>query len=596
MVIRLAVIALTSFFCAFSSSAITAENVLVVYNSEEPDSLEVFNYYTNARPGVLSLDLNDSSLLPGTVSYSDFGSKIRDPIRAHLNENDLSEDVMVIVLTKGIPHRIQDLDLENPNLGDSPQQASAAYSDRNLTYASVDSELIFLQFDLDEGEQGGEMDSPADRAIYNPYFEETAPFSSFDRTDIKSDSSDFFQRDTTYNWWRGYETLQFRVSAIEIPMDAGHIYLTARLDGETADDVKAMIDQAASITIRKQTDALLFDADGRSDPLQDDRYPLDITFTPVDDYGEVDTLFSGEWSRVIVDRTGSFLIGETNTVTFTPVTATTGPVAHLNSYGVNHSGSGERQYLSSFANQLVPGASFAAYESYGAAGLGGVTPPINQAQVEEWITAGGTFATGTVWEPFTFGISRSVIFLDGFFNHGLTYVEAAWSSIMQVSWQSVVLGDPLATATIIDAEPYYVWTLAELGTTPTVNSNAAEDADFESDRVPNGVEYGLDLNPAEFTSAIVEVSTGLSEQGPITLSFLLPETVPADVQIEVEANSGLESDGWSSVALRDTSGIWSGTALVEESVVAGGTLVQVTPPFSEEVDESGFFRLSIEIL
>ncbi|MGB0258132.1 MAG: hypothetical protein ACPGES_05740, partial [Coraliomargarita sp.] len=157
------------------------ENVLVVYNSTDNDSEAIHNYYKSIRSNVLSFDLNDSSLSAGNITYADFASKIRDPIRTHLNSNNLEETVHVIVLTKNLPHRIQNIDVSSPNAGDSGAGAATAYNAGNATFASVDSELMLLQQDLNSGENGGNYDSNADNAVLNPYFKDTSRFTAYSR-------------------------------------------------------------------------------------------------------------------------------------------------------------------------------------------------------------------------------------------------------------------------------------------------------------------------------------------------------------------------------------------------------------------------------
>ena len=137
-----------------------ASRVLVIYNSQNADSEAVWDHYSAMRPGVHGCDLDDPGLPPGTVSYSNFVAQVRNPIRAHLAAEDLAEQVVVLVLTKGLPHRIQDIGAGN--IGDDPGGAYNRINAGNATYASVDSELTLLWQDLDGGEGGGAMDSPAD--------------------------------------------------------------------------------------------------------------------------------------------------------------------------------------------------------------------------------------------------------------------------------------------------------------------------------------------------------------------------------------------------------------------------------------------------
>lgn len=554
--------------CSASVYGISETNVLVVYNSESTDSQAVYNYYLTKRPNVRGFDLADASIITATVSYADYAFKIRSPIRNHLGLNNLEQIVQVIVLTKDIPHRIQSLDLNNLNVGDNANDTIAAYNAGNATCASVDSELTLLQFDLETGEAGDDYDSFADNAVINPYFDQTSQFSSYNRSKI-DDAYNTLIRFSGYGWWRLYETFG-RDSFI----DAGNIYLTARLDADTLDDVKAMIDRAQNIVFRKDIDALLLDSDGQN--LQVYAPPLNSS-TTIDDYAEVVSTLSADWAQLKWNNNSSFLTGNSTPISYTPTIKIKGPVAHLHSYGVNHTGSNSsiRDYLATFNGQLVNGASFSAYESFGARGLGGLSN-FGQAQVEEWISAGGTFATGPVWEPFTLGISRSEIFLDRFLNQGFTYVEAAWASILQLSWQTVVLGDPLATATVTTGSPYDQWIFSNTGVTPDINGSATFDTDLDLDGLSNGIEYLLDLDPGNSDTNSQNLPKLLIEDGDQFFIFTLADPVPTEATVSVEMSTTLAANDWTTIATRSQAGTWSGSATVLEANTVNGKEIEIT--------------------
>jgi uncharacterized protein (TIGR03790 family) len=554
--------------CSASVYGISETNVLVVYNSESTDSQAVYNYYLTKRPNVRGFDLADASIITATVSYADYAFKIRSPIRNHLGLNNLEQIVQVIVLTKDIPHRIQSLDLNNLNVGDNANDTIAAYYAGNATCASVDSELTLLQFDLETGEAGDDYDSFADNAVINPYFDQTSQFSSYNRSKI-DDAYNTLIRFSGYGWWRLYETFG-RDSFI----DAGNIYLTARLDADTLDDVKAMIDRAQNIVFRKDIDALLLDSDGQN--LQVYAPPLNSS-TTIDDYAEVVSTLSADWAQLKWNNNSSFLTGNSTPISYTPTIKIKGPVAHLHSYGVNHTGSNSsiRDYLATFNGQLVNGASFSAYESFGARGLGGLSN-FGQAQVEEWISAGGTFATGPVWEPFTLGISRSEIFLDRFLNQGFTYVEAAWASILQLSWQTVVLGDPLATATVTTGSPYDQWIFSNTGVTPNINGSATFDTDLDLDGLSNGIEYLLDLDPGNSDTNSQNLPKLLIEDGDQFFIFTLADPVPTEATVSVEMSTTLAANDWTTIATRSQAGTWSGSATVLEANTVNGKEIEIT--------------------
>lgn len=575
--------------CRLPLSAIDEANVLVVYNSESADSQAIHDYYLGVRPNVLSFDLNDATLVTPTISYADFGIKIRDPIRSHLAINGLEETVWVIVLTKDIPHRIQSLNTSAPNSGDNGSATTTVYHNGNANFASVDSELTLLHFDLEMGENGGDMDSVADRAVINPYFDSTMRFNSFSRSDIDSNNLSFSERSLPNygSWWQ----LDLRLGQIfSTPADAGNIYLTARLDADTVDDVKAIIDRAQQIAFRKQFDAIILDADSRSERL--DSYFDPNTFQTKDDYTAAADLVEGDWTRVFADETDSFLTGLADPISLASTTRINGPVAHLHSYGVNHNGNNSqiRDYLTTFQLQLPPGASFSAYESFGAVGLGGLGNK-GQAQVEEWISAGGTFATGPAWEPFTFGIMRSEVFLDRFMNDGFTYVEAAWAAILQLSWQTVVIGDPLATASFQEASPYEEWTFAQAGNTAYADTQLEFDADFDFDSLSNGYEFVLGLDPSVSNASsdrLLEFDYTLSGQ---TLFLTLDAANAAQSSIHLETNDNLLSGSWSMIATRDPDTGWSGDASVTETPSGDDLDITISDPTAS--DGKRFYRLSV---
>ena len=561
---------------------ISETNVLVVYNSESADSQAVYDYYLTKRPNVRGFDLADNTILSPTISYADYGSKIRNPIRSHLIDNSLEQTVQVIVLTKDIPHRIQSLDLTNANIGDNANSTLTLYNAGNSTCASVDSELTLIQFDLETNEADGSYDSFADNAVVNPYFDQTNAFSSYSRSSIADTNREFYRNNdeytnNAYGWWHlGEEDTvgggPFQ-RTIFTAYDAGHIYLTARLDAETVQDVKDMIDRAQNITLRSDIDAILLDSDGGTL----DYYNAPLTGSIISDYSATATALSAEWLQLQWNDNSTFLIGNTSSITYSSTQRITGPVAHLHSYGVNHTGTNStiRDYLATFEGQLVNGASFSAYESFGARGLGGLSN-YGQAQVEEWISAGGTFATGPVWEPLTIGILKSEIFLDRFLNQGFTYVEAAWASILQLSWQSVVIGDPLATAMVVTASDYEQWIFSNSGVTPDINTEAAFETDLDIDGLSNGIEYLLDLDPSNSDTNSPNLPKLLIEDGDQLFTFTLVDPVPTGTTVTVEMSTTLAVDDWTTIATRSSEGTWTGSATVIESNTANGNEVEIT--------------------
>jgi hypothetical protein len=440
-------------------AAINPDEVLVIYNSQATtqdsnfnsiaDSLEVFNYYSSVHPGVLGFDLNDATLVPAMVSYTDFESKIRDKIRTHLTNNSLTEQVRVITLTRGIPHRISDIDAGLA--GDAAGTANIEFNAGDATYASVDSELTLLQLNLRSGEGGGTMDSAADNHILNPYFGSTTSFGSLSRSSVTTAKTLENLENEDVAW------VLHENSGGSPPTPPGAIYLTARLDGNSVQNVIDTIDRAQNVTWNQNTDQIIVD----DSPRDLDNAAL---FSPAsadpgyggNDYDESAALLAGQYNALVTDlndpTADPFLIGTNNPsqVTAASKQSIAGPVAYLASYGQNHSTTeDEANYVNTFNGQLVDGAIFNTIESFNGRAFGGLGTLGDQGQVSGWLANGGTFGVGNVWEPFAHTVANNEMILTNVLFNNLTFVEAAWSSIPWISWQQIVVGDPLATISVV---------------------------------------------------------------------------------------------------------------------------------------------------
>ncbi|MCA9263444.1 MAG: hypothetical protein KDA60_06325 [Planctomycetales bacterium] len=440
-------------------AAVTEDEVLVIYNSAgadsngsgQSDSVDIFDYYQSFHPGVVGFDLNDPTVSGGNISYADFVSKIRDPLRNYLNANNLQRDVVTFTLTKGIPHRIQDLN--DANVGDSPSGATNIFNAGNATYATVDSELTLLWESLEEGESNGTMDSVADNVIANPYHNATNPISFYARSAITTPKS--FEN-------YGGANLAWRMRNGAALATPGHMYLTARLDGHTVDAVVASIERAQYASYNQYVDQIVIDENAAGNRDGDLAKLFNNDFGHLgDDYDETAALFAPRYASVVFDETGALLIGESPEFFGVATTSVlSGEVAALISYGGNHGASGtqsEAGYVQTYTGQLATGAIMNTLESYNAKQFGGLSGFGDQGQIATFISRGGTFGVGSAWEPFAFSVPDSEALLSNFLLRGMTWVESAWSSIPWLSWQQMVVGDPLATATMIYDPRPVIW-------------------------------------------------------------------------------------------------------------------------------------------
>lgn len=441
------------------------DQVLVLYNSLGPDadgdgvsdSQEVFEYYSQRRVGVLGMDFRDPTLWPGDISYSDFSRKLRDPLRGFLADQQIESQVAVFVLTRGMPHRI--LDMDNPLVGDDPSEATVEYDASDVTYASVDAELTLLWQSLEQGEQGAKFDSPADQVIFNPYHNQQQSITAYDRQQVTEQRAfEDFRRMSAL--WRMHDESQSGPLS-----SAGAIYLTSRLDGNSVADVQRMIDRARLPSYSSPADAIILD---ESPPGELDGMGL-FEQSQIghlgDDFENTFRQLEPIYQRMLFNQDELFLVGEGPGYTGTaPAVRVSGSVAALVSYGGNHDrGTGSRTnfgFVESLEGQLVDGAVMNTVESYNGRQFGGLPGFGDQGQLSQFIAVGGTFGIGNVWEPFAFSLADNEVLLPTLLDGELTWVEAAWSSIPWLSWQHVVVGDPLARITLISDPRLAVWNLA----------------------------------------------------------------------------------------------------------------------------------------
>ena len=479
-------------------AAMTPLQVLVVYNSQATDASTVLSAYLAAHPDIPAanlLDLNDVALTgKADVSYTEFVNQIRKPIRDYLNlaGDPTPGSIISIVLIKGLPHRI--LDTDNATVGDVPLSAGGEFDAGDYTAASVDSELSLLWQNLETGESGGDMDSTSDNIIDNPYHQSTASIASFTRGQIQTLRS--FSPLAAVAWALGDSRGRNKLTS-------GDIYLVCRIDGHTAADAIAMIQRAQNIRMNRLYARVVLDE--HADPTREydnmDLFdPPDVRyFYAGDDYEDTTGLLQAAGWTVVYDATSTFLLPA----------ALPRPIAAYASYGENHISNppGSGTYLQGF--QFVRGAIFNTVESYNGRALNGLgdppccpsTPSCCQGQVADFIALGGTFGIGHVWEPFAFSIPDNEYLLVNFLKNGLTWAEAAWSSIPVLSWMQVVIGDPLATVAIVDQPvdfdadndvdiddtDYLVSCMSGAGVAP---GSACQDADLDRNQQIDQVDFG----------------------------------------------------------------------------------------------------------
>jgi hypothetical protein len=470
-----------------ASGQLRPDQVLVVYDSRSSDSRAVAEYYAGSaavpggagnlagtRPGVRVLNLAGAgqALASGpTLSYGDFIARVRDPIRAHLIASDPGNQVRVLTLTKGLAHRVDDTD--NPGAGEnfdiSPPAPQSELLAGDATFCSVDSELTLLWQNLGDADAGGAGDSRADGMVLNPYHTSGfvggsslagVPFAGHDASRRRNQRS-FLQLYTDFSAGFGYRTLTTGANAF----GPGDMMLVTRLDGPTVADVRAMLDRALSPTLNTEVACVVLDesrSDGVAQTIPNATGELDSQdfvssswrLWQGDDYEDARNLLltgDGRWNPALVRYDalgfpGNYLVGPR--IDFGLGLIVGDPVALLGHEGANTDpinsvqGLPRRQYPASF-NWASVGV-YNTMESFNARAFGTLDSLFNQSQAGEAVAAGATFAIGHVWEPFSQTAADNEFIVRRFLLGTQTWAEAAWASIPVLSWQHVVIGDPLA--------------------------------------------------------------------------------------------------------------------------------------------------------
>lgn len=461
------------FLCREAWSQLSADQVLVVYDSRIQDSLLVAEMYAGSasvpggsgieagfRPQVRVFDLAASGApqtTPGNISYSDFISRLRTPIRDHLIGRNVVGEIRCLVTTKGLPHRV--LDTDNPNVGDFPNNFVTEFLASDATMASVDSELTLLWQDLSAGEAGGSADSRADGCILNPYWKSALPISSFSTANIQVPKS-WLVIGSQGPVWSTTSTAR---------LTAGDIYLVCRLDGRSLADIRSMLERSRAPLLDVGAASVLLDesdSNGITDTAANAEFDNSAsamsTLRAGDDYEQTRDLLMADGRFLpaavrynALAGVSNFFVGPQRTFLAGHGLLVTSPIVLLATYGANHNGvplfSDSTSAATMFASSFLysPGAVFNTIESYNGRDFGGLGQLsfAMQQQAADFIKDGGSFALCNVWEPLADSVPDNLYIAQNFLLGSLSWAEAAWSSTPALSWMQMAIGDPLTRIT-----------------------------------------------------------------------------------------------------------------------------------------------------
>jgi hypothetical protein len=496
--IKLGAVAVALAACAGTVKAqdftLKPEQVLVVYDARIPDSVAVAEYYAGSaavpggaggriakRLGVKVVDMANTGAqvaIQADVTYTQFKNSFRTPLRTWLNANDPLGRIRCIVLTKGIAHRIQDTD--NAIIGDDPLNNVTEFGNGDLTCASVDSELTLLQMNLDNNENGNRGDSFADGMVINPYHNQTLPVGAWPTRQRKN--TRLFDWLLTATDGTGILCRSKTIPTVQV-LSPGDIYLVCRLDGNTVADVFAMIDRAQQNLVNVDTAVVMLD-ESASNGIADANPNAELDNDDINDgtnsylrIGDDEErtrdqfLADGRFlaANIRYDKDPSpngFLVGPR--INFGGGIVVNGPVVLVGTEGSNSAGTepGNSGHDLPLSIDWGPMGCYTSIESYNARQFQNLTPLFNQSQIADALsTAGGaTFAVGNVYEPYALTTVDVEVIARNFYRGRLSWAEAAWSALPVLSWQQVVVGDPLARVVLSsqDIDSDGLWTIDDL--------------------------------------------------------------------------------------------------------------------------------------
>lgn len=415
-----------------AGSQLGPEHVLLVYNSDVADSVAVRDLYLEKYPTVLTFDIASAgcNLTGGTVTRQQYLDCIRNPIRDFLNGEgdlpDISQQIVVILTTRGVPARINGSNEFGGQL--------------NSTFASVDSELTLLQQDL-EAPGTPPLNARHFGIVDNPYHANVQPILSFPRTRIK------IQRSFAQVSEGG------PASWVATDLVPGNLYLTCRLDAAPGafttpvEEIERLLTRSPHLTATRCEAQFLLDAYSAGPNMLDEGF-LPPSFPGLADYPRTNSILSQDGWPGQLDRTSDFITGPEQT-------DTTRPLLILSTYGENHDVGGRGEdppgngtYIDTY--RFHPAAIFLSIESFNGNSLIDGQPRGGQGQVLDLFPRGGSFAIGHVAEPFTFSIPDTEYLARAMILGDLSFAEAAWIAIPGLSWQQTPIGDPLARIQILE--------------------------------------------------------------------------------------------------------------------------------------------------
>jgi len=375
----------------------TAENVLVVYRIDHPNSSAIKDHYVDIRsipstnvvpinlsqsyPGISFTNSDEVIVGEGNLGWQYVKERIADEIENHLNttyyNGQLLRDLIrYIVVCKGIPFKIWD---------------TSSNTTSYRTFVSVDALLCLIN----------QSPNKSFLDLYN--------------TSSNDYPNPYFGADPTFTLNYRFDNNHFEEQGYKMQ------YLVSRLEGHNYQDVINLIDRSI---IADMTGEKIWVMDSHDAP----GYTSDITST-------YSMLSAFDFNFLYDGNLPSPVINE-------PIVEAEDSVIGYISMGANGYFNGHPTYiLDRLFFDYAPGAIFNSIESFNCISF---LPDFRNSHglVSDFINMGGTGGGGNAWEPYSDKIYRSNISFPSY-GFGYNLVDAIYLGIPYLGFVNVVVGDPL---------------------------------------------------------------------------------------------------------------------------------------------------------
>ena len=371
--------------------------VLIVVNGASPMSVAIGSYYRQKRniPSTNVVTLNvpladpnlGNSVQEMITTQATFDAQIRTPIQNFLTTNGLTDQIEIIAIASGVPHRY------TPS-STTPSTCALSYANylRDCQRASVDAELAVL-FSTLPGAGGIGQNGEAK----NPYYDSSEPFATW----------------RTAHPTAPLKYLVARLAGFQTPVDA-----TTGIPV----DVKALIDDAQKPA---GMGPVVVD--------QDPSLPVGTRAANATWLNPIYALLDAMGVTVQNDATNTFLSNYTD-------------LAGYASWGSNDNHDAGAPFYGTINGNTYPGTfaprSIAADLVSTSARTFTTGANYDQSLSADLIRLGAAGVAGSAFEPLAIGLARAPVLFRHYFM-GTRAVEAYYRSVPFLSWMNVWVGDPL---------------------------------------------------------------------------------------------------------------------------------------------------------